>query len=172
MSWPSTWMLPAVGISSPSSMASVVVLPAPLPPSKPTVAPAAAAVAPGQRVYAVGDVHGGLDRLQAMHALIAADLADRPVAHALLIHIGDLIDRGPDSAGVIRHLLQPFPGRDGVPPPSCVTLLGNHEEMLLTTLATGRRTAAAQWLQNGGGETLHSWNLPWRDPPQTWAQAT
>jgi serine/threonine protein phosphatase 1 len=131
--------------------------------------PAPAALAPGQRVYAIGDVHGCLDRLQALHGLIADDLARRPVAHALLIHLGDLIDRGPDSAGVIRHLIQPFAGHPGVPPPHCVTLLGNHEDMLLDALDSGSAAAAAHWRQNGGSETLASWNLTWRDPPQVWA---
>ncbi len=139
-------------------------------PSPGAAIPAPSRLAPGQRVYAVGDVHGCLDRLQAMHALIADDLAARPVENALLIHIGDLIDRGPDSAGVIRHLLQPFPGHPGVKPPHRANLLGNHEEMLLTALAGNRRDAGEQWLRNGGGETLQSWKLAWRDPPERWAE--
>ena len=134
----------------------------------PRLAPAR--LPPDQRVYAIGDVQGCLARRQAMHALIADDLAGRPVADALLIHLGDYIDRGPDSAGVIRHLLRPFPGHAGVAPPAVVNLMGNHEAMLLHVLETGKRRAAAEWLRNGGGETLASWKLSWRDRPQVWAE--
>ncbi len=55
-------------------------------------------IAPGGRVYAIGDVHGCADRLAALHRLIAADLAADPVRAPLLLHLGDYIDRGPDSA--------------------------------------------------------------------------
>ena len=124
----------------------------------------------GQRVYAVGDVHGCLDRLQAMHEAIAADLAARPT-RALVVHLGDFIDRGPDTAGVIEHLLQPFAVPDGVAAPDVVNLMGNHEEMMLTALADGSRDVASQWLRNGGGEALASWKLSWRDNPADWARA-
>ena len=68
--------------------------------------PAPASLPPGQRVYAVGDVHGCLDRLQALHDLIAEDLAARPVVEAVLVHLGDYVDRGPDSAGVVALLAE------------------------------------------------------------------
>jgi serine/threonine protein phosphatase 1 len=129
---------------------------------------APASLQAGQRIYAVGDVHGCADRLELMHAAIAADLAMRPTA-ALVIHLGDYIDRGPDSAGVIALLLRPFPMPDGLPAPHVVNLLGNHEDMLLTALAEGGGGAAGQWLANGGGETLASWKLDWRAGPAAWA---
>lgn len=132
---------------------------------------APATLPPGQRIYAVGDVHGCLAPLEAMHAAIAADLAARPVDHALVIHLGDHIDRGPDSAGVIERLLAPFP--DG-PAPEVMNLMGNHEDMLLTALALGGsegRRAGEHWLRNGGGETLASWGLDWRAGPGAWAEA-
>ena len=66
--------------------------------------PAPASLPPGQRVYAIGDVHGCLDRLQAIHELIAEDLAARPAEEAVLVHLGDYVDRGPDSAGVVARL--------------------------------------------------------------------
>lgn len=138
----------------------------------PRLAPAPTTLPPDQRVYAIGDIHGCLDRLQSIHAAIADDLASRPVADALLIHLGDLIDRGPDSARVIAHLMQPFPGHPGVKPPVIRTLMGNHEAMLLAALANDApRDSAAHWRQNGGTETLASWNLSWRDPPARWADA-
>ena len=66
--------------------------------------PAPASLPPGQRVYAVGDVHGCLDRLRRLHELIAEDLAARPADEAVLVHLGDYVDRGPDSAGVVARL--------------------------------------------------------------------
>ena len=63
--------------------------------------PPAAEVPQGQRVYAVGDVHGRLDLFEQMIAAIDADDAARSAAETTVILLGDLIDRGPDSAGVI-----------------------------------------------------------------------
>src|SRR5687768_7982782 len=59
---------------------------------------------PGARAYAVGDVHGCLVQLNRLIARIEADLDERPVKEAFLVFVGDLIDRGPDSAGVIERL--------------------------------------------------------------------
>lgn len=123
---------------------------------------APASLEPGQRVYAIGDVHGCDDRLAALHAAVAVDLAARPVAHALLVHLGDYIDRGPDSAAVLDRLTRPPPGL------ATVNLMGNHEDMLLRALASGDAQDAAHWLRNGGGETLASWKLSWRDRPAAW----
>ena len=131
-----------------------------------TLAPAT--LPDGQRVYAIGDVHGCDDRLAAMHAAIAADLAARPIAHPVLIHLGDYIDRGPASAAVLDRLTRPIPDAPALP---VFNLIGNHEDMLLTVLAHRRREDAAMWLHNGGGETLMSWGLSWRDRPADWAAA-
>jgi serine/threonine protein phosphatase 1 len=131
-----------------------------------TLAPAA--LAAGERVYAIGDVHGCDDRLAAMHAAIVADLDDRPVERAEVIHLGDYIDRGPASAAVIARLIAPFPAVRGAAP-TVVNLIGNHEDMLLAALAGGR-AAGEHWLANGGGETLASWGLDWRGGPGGWAR--
>lgn len=117
---------------------------------------------PGRRVYAVGDVHGHLDRLQAVHAGIAADLAARPIADPALVHLGDLIDRGPDSAGVVAHVLA------GVPGLPVVNLMGNHERMLLDALASGDADDADHWLRNGGWESLKSWGISPRTQVRDW----
>ena len=124
---------------------------------------APASLAAGIRVYAIGDVHGCDDRLAAMHAAIIADLAARPVAHPLLVHLGDYIDRGPNSAGVLARLAAPV-----APGLTVANLMGNHEDMLLRALASNDRADAQHWLANGGGETLASWGLSWRDPPSVW----
>ncbi|HEX3573199.1 MAG TPA: metallophosphoesterase, partial [Rhodopila sp.] len=58
----------------------------------------------GRRAYAIGDIHGCRDKLETLHARIAADLMARPVRSAVLVHIGDYIDQGPDSAGVVSLL--------------------------------------------------------------------
>ena len=130
--------------------------------------PAPARLAPGQRIYAVGDVHGCLDPLRALHARIAADLAARPAGTAVLIHLGDLIDRGPDSAGVVE-LLSAGPPPGGIT--EVVNLLGNHEAMLLAALEPGvKETVPLQWLVNGGADALLSWGVPRKAEPARWAE--
>lgn len=129
-------------------------------------APAPAAVPAGQRAYAVGDVHGCLDRLQALRAAIAEDLAQRPVASATLIHLGDYVDRGPDSAGVLALL-------EDAPPPAGITavvnLMGNHEAMMLAAIAGWQGSSAAHWMMNGGEATLRSFGLDHTFDPAVWA---
>ena len=127
--------------------------------------PAPASLPSGQRVYAVGDVHGCLDRLTVLHALIAADLAARPVAQPVLVHLGDYVDRGPDSAGVVALLAAGAP----VPGLPTVNLMGNHEHMMLAALASGEAEAAELWLANGGADSLHSWGVPRSAQPNDWA---
>ena len=115
--------------------------------------PARPKIPRGYRAYAVGDVHGRLDLLDELLAKIEADVEARPRRKALLIFLGDLIDRGPDSKGVIerlrsyRHpLLKPY------------FLAGNHEEILLRLL-DGERGVLASWLKYGGAECLRSYGL-------------
>jgi len=117
----------------------------------------------GRRVYAIGDIHGCADRLFALHDAIARDLAGRPVAAPLLLHIGDYIDRGPDSAGVVARLAggPPLPG---VP---VVNLLGNHEQTMLDALS-GDRAAGTDWLYQGGRTALASWGVDPDAPRETW----
>jgi serine/threonine protein phosphatase 1 len=128
---------------------------------------APASLPAGQRVYAVGDVHGCADRLAMMHRLIANDLAARPVAEPTVIHLGDYIDRGEDSAGVIERLATGWPA----PAPRVVNLLGNHEEMMLGALDSGEPGAVTDWLSNGGAPTLASWGVPRRARPGEWRRS-
>jgi len=127
--------------------------------------PAPASLPTGQRLYAVGDVHGCLDRLTALHALIAEDLAGRPVAEPVLVHLGDYVDRGPDSAGVVALLEAGSP----VPGAATVNLMGNHEHMMLAALASGETEATELWLANGGADSLHSWGVPRSAQPTDWS---
>jgi serine/threonine protein phosphatase 1 len=118
----------------------------------------------GRRVYAIGDVHGCRAQLEHLHNEIARDLAARPIAAALLVHLGDYIDNGPDSAGVIEHLIA------RIPPMPTINLLGDHERMLLDALA-GDRAAATDWLWAGGKASLASWGLDPELPREQWKAA-
>jgi serine/threonine protein phosphatase 1 len=120
----------------------------------------------GRRVYAIGDVHGCKAQLVALHAAIADDMAARPVAVATLVHLGDYIDLGPDSAGVVA-LLADGPGVAGV---TTINLLGDHERMLIEAL-DGDRAAATDWLWAGGSAALASWGIASDLPREAWAVA-
>ncbi|MFC7552755.1 metallophosphoesterase [Pseudoroseomonas wenyumeiae] len=126
------------------------------------VAGGAGPPAPGLRVYAIGDVHGRDDLLRRLHASIAADWAAAPAARAAVVHLGDYVDRGPDSPGVLRRIAGPPP----VPGAESVTLRGNHEALMLDALAPGA-PAEAQflWQLNGGRATLAAYrgHVPERD---------
>jgi serine/threonine protein phosphatase 1 len=92
-------------------------------------APSAAAVPEGTRVYAIGDVHGRLDLLQDLHQQIRYHAREYPVGRAVVVHIGDYIDRGYQSRQTIDYLLDsPLAGFD------MVYLQGNHERTLLEFL--------------------------------------
>ncbi len=118
---------------------------------------------PGQRIYAIGDVHGALTALASLHAAISADLAGRPVASATVVHLGDLIDHGEASAAVVARLAAGPPG----PGLRSVTLRGDHEQMLLDAL-DGDRAAGTDWLHAGGPASLRSWGIPADAPREAW----
>ena len=86
------------------------------------------------RIYAIGDIHGQLGQLQALHRAIAADRKAHGVAEDVpVVHLGDLVDRGPDSAGVIDFILE---GRARGAP--WIVLAGNHDAVLSGFLESGR----------------------------------
>jgi serine/threonine protein phosphatase 1 len=127
--------------------------------------PAPASLPPGQRIYAIGDVHGCLDRLAAVHEQIAEDLATRPVDISVLVHLGDYVDRGLDSAQVVDWLSGGAP----VPVSQIVNLMGNHEDMMLQALPGTNKEANNTWLGNGGADSLLSWEITRKVPPAEWA---
>lgn len=108
---------------------------------------------PGKRLYAVGDIHGRLDLLDEMLGKIEQDIRDHPAVAATVVFLGDLIDRGPDSAGVVERLssLGEYPAR-------VLLLLGNHEEILLRVL-DGEAGLAYDWLDFGGDACVASYGL-------------
>jgi serine/threonine protein phosphatase 1 len=118
----------------------------------------------GRRVYAIGDIHGCREQLEHLHREIIRDLTLRPTRSPLLVHLGDYIDHGPDSAGVIE-LLAAHP-----PPIPAINLLGDHERMLLDAL-DGDRAAATDWLWAGGKVALESWSLDPALPREQWEAA-
>ncbi len=101
---------------------------------------------PGQRVYALGDIHGRADLFAALIAAVDADDAGRKPAITTIVLLGDLIDRGPDSAAVLS-LAQDWQRRRAVR-----ILCGNHEEMLLESLTC--LDTLRSFLRYGGRETV------------------
>lgn len=113
-----------------------------------------AAAPPGGLAYAVGDVHGRLDLLDGLLDILLEDRARKaPAEPAMLVFLGDLIDRGPDSAAVVERVLS----LSNAPEWTTVALRGNHEQALLDFLdspATG-----PEWVLFGGGATLASYGV-------------
>lgn len=109
--------------------------------------------AKGYRAYAVGDIHGRLDLLNQLLGKIEYDIGARDPSQNIVVFLGDLIDRGPHSAGVVERL-RTWEPRDA----KAIFLCGNHEEALLRVLA-GERTILANWLRFGGADCLASYGL-------------
>ena len=115
--------------------------------------PAAHTLPEGRRVYAIGDIHGRSDLLDRLLALIDADDRARGGIERELIFLGDLVDRGPDSRGVVERLLalSKEPGKVRF-------LMGNHEEVFLRAAQADLK--ALRFLTRiGGRETLLSYGI-------------
>jgi len=102
--------------------------------------------------YAIGDVHGCLHQLLELEGRIVADAEAFP-GQKLIVMLGDYVDRGPASAGVLAHVMARPP--DGF---QRVCLAGNHEEFMLRALTESRQRAS--WFSFGGIETLESYGMP------------
>ena len=107
----------------------------------------------GRRAYAVGDVHGRLDLLDELLWRIESDDAARPSARVTIVFLGDLIDRGPESAQVVERLRRYRPAFA-----KTVFLMGNHEEVLLRILS-GETGLLADWLRFGGADCARSYGI-------------
>lgn len=113
-----------------------------------------------KRIYAIGDIHGHLEKLKSAHARIAEDMA-RENGGGQVIHLGDLVDRGPDSKGVIEYLIAGLQrGEDWI------ILKGNHDRLFSNYIRTGetsdgRLRKGLSWLSPtmGGDATLQSYGV-------------
>lgn len=111
----------------------------------------------GRRIYAVGDVHGCSVLVRELINSIDADSAERPYADTTIIFLGDLVDRGTDTKGVLDYIIElKASGRN------ILLLQGNHEEVLLKARAGDRRAARA-FNRIGGRETLLSYGITAED---------
>jgi serine/threonine protein phosphatase 1 len=105
---------------------------------------------PKSRFYVIGDIHGRLDLLERIIELINFDIKERG-NECLIVTLGDYIDRGPNSRGVVDRLLNnPFSG-------NFIPLKGNHEALLQNFLDNPE--AGASWWRLGGWETLKSYGV-------------
>ncbi len=113
---------------------------------------AAPSVPAGSAVYAIGDIHGETAKLDLLHELIRADVARRAATRKIVVYLGDYVDRGSDSAGVVDRLIA-----DTLPGFERVFLMGNHEDFLLQFLDVAGAMSA--WFLNGGLQTLESYDV-------------
>jgi len=103
------------------------------------------------RSYAIGDIHGRLDLLQSLLRMIEDDVRSRRNASTSLVFLGDLIDRGPESAAVVELLRTYRPDFART-----LFVMGNHEEVLLRVL-DGDGALLRKWLTFGGAECARSY---------------
>jgi serine/threonine protein phosphatase 1 len=107
------------------------------------------------RLYVIGDIHGRSDLLDRIVGEINRDIGSHGDRECLTITLGDYVDRGPDSRGVLERLCRnPFPTQ-------YIALRGNHEDLLETFLR--QPSVADRWRRLGGLETLHSYGIPIND---------
>lgn len=111
-----------------------------------------AAGPPGLRIYAIGDVHGRLDLLEEMHARIRGEIDRDGPADWRVVHVGDYIDRGPDSRGVIEFLIEAIRQDDRQ-----IALCGNHDAGMVDFLDRADRTGL--FASHGGRETALSYRV-------------
>lgn len=112
------------------------------------------AIPDGRRVYAIGDIHGRDDLFAELIGLIRADNAARRDAEVTVVLLGDLVDRGPQSAEVVERALR-LKGEF----PDTRLLIGNHEECFLSALTCDVRRLR-YFMRIGGDATVRSY---WKD---------
>lgn len=123
-----------------------------------------AAIPVGERVYAVGDIHGCAGLLDQLLTLIERDAGDGPSPR--LIFLGDYVDRGGQSCGVIDRLIEVKADK-----PDAIFLKGNHEQAMLDFLE--EPDLNEEWLHWGGDKTLESYGVReiWTRRPSELARA-
>lgn len=100
--------------------------------------------------YAIGDVHGSLRQLRALLARCEQHAGGQPMT---FVFLGDYIDRGPDSSGAVRHIMD----LQSRLPDRVVVLKGNHEDVALSVV--DGMASADHWLSQGGEATLRSYGV-------------
>jgi len=113
------------------------------------------------RCYVIGDIHGCLDELRCLIEGLPLEVGDR------LVFLGDYIDRGPDSKGVVSYLLEL---KTYGPALELVFLKGNHEDMLLSYLGLPG-DYGEMFFFNGGRQTFASYGLTTNQPSKEEALA-
>ena len=106
----------------------------------------------GTRIYAIGDVHGRLDLLREMHARIGEEIERDAPDDWRVVHVGDYIDRGPDSKGVIDFLIAAI-GADS----RHIALAGNHDAGLVEFLSMPDKEGL--FARHGGRQTAMSYGV-------------
>ncbi len=119
---------------------------------KPRAAPRANALPPGERIYAIGDIHGRADCLEVLMSKIDADDGARGSAETTLVFLGDLVDRGADSRTVVERAIALSAKRP------CRFLMGNHEEVFIKAWE-GDVASLRLFHRIGGRETLISYGV-------------
>lgn len=113
----------------------------------------------GERIYAIGDIHGRYDLLRLLLDRIGEHSESLPPSKSLhLVFLGDLVDRGPESSRVVDFLHDLEQRTDQV-----IVLMGNHEEAMVKSLE-GDTGVLQRWLAVGGAETVESYGLRLPDP--------
>jgi serine/threonine protein phosphatase 1 len=113
----------------------------------------------GERIYAIGDVHGRYDLLKQLLDTVGEHSNARGTPAALhIVFLGDLVDRGPDSAKVVDLVAELERGTDQI-----IALMGNHEEAMLQAL-DGDLMVLRKWLEVGGAQTVQSYGLDLPEP--------
>ena len=108
---------------------------------------------PDTVIYAIGDIHGRLDLLSAIHDRIAADARQRSARHRIVVYLGDYVSRGADCRGVVDRVREWLPAGF-----ERVTLKGNHEDLLLSFLG-GDLDMGRHWFDYGGLDALAHYGI-------------
>lgn len=108
----------------------------------------------GIRIYSIGDIHGRLDLLTRLHEQIRSEIDADGCSDWRIIHLGDYVDRGPDSRGVIDFLIAATQ-RD----PRHLCLAGNHDIGFLDFMADPNPSQDTLFMQFGGVETARSYGV-------------
>ena len=120
---------------------------------------------PGPIYFAIGDVHGEADKLRHLHGAILDRIAVEGQA-AKIVHLGDYVDRGPDSRSVIDQVIALEQRFDKDPAIAIVSLMGNHEQMMLDAYDAAETAEGRIWWSQGGVETADSYGADdtnWRE---------